>query len=54
MIVTMKKLATLLSILLMIAGCSREKADLVVLNATIYTVDSLFSVQESLDRKSVV
>ena len=47
MIVTMKKLATLLSILLMIAGCSREKADLVVLNATIYTVDSLFSVQES-------
>jgi len=43
----MRKLTIILSLLLMIAGCSREKADLVVLNATVYTVDSLFSVRES-------
>lgn len=34
-------------IISMITGCSKEKADLVVLHATVYTVDSLFSVTES-------
>lgn len=43
----MYKPITLLFLLLMIAGCTRPKADLVVLNATVYTVDSLFSIKES-------